>query len=82
VIDASKGPVLIARIRAVESHQRSTALLYRANSVVLAGRFAVLDWTYVSCWGELEESILQSYVNSITPGYRHQLCRLMSISAR
>jgi len=71
VIDASKGPVMIGPNTRIESH----AAIYGpcfigANSVVLAGKISRCS-VGPTCrvGGELEESILQSYVNKYHAGF-------------
>jgi len=71
IIDASKGPVLIGPNTRIESH----AAIYGpcfigANSVVLAGKISHCS-VGPTCrvGGELEESILQSYVNKYHAGF-------------
>ncbi len=71
VIDASNGPVLIGPNTRIESH----AAIYGpcfigANSVVLAGKISQCS-VGPTCrvGGELEESILQSYVNKYHAGF-------------
>ncbi len=71
VIDATKGPVLVAANTRVESH----AAIYGpcfigANSLVLAGKISGSSIGPTSrVGGEVEESIFQSYVNKYHAGF-------------
>ena len=71
VIDASKGPVLMAANSRIESH----AAIYGpcfvgANSIVLAGKISGSSIGPTSrVGGEVEESIFQSYVNKYHAGF-------------
>ena len=71
VIDASKGPVLIGPNTRVESHAAIYGPCYiGANSVVLAGKISQCSiGPTCRVGGELEESILQSYVNKYHAGF-------------
>jgi UDP-N-acetylglucosamine diphosphorylase/glucosamine-1-phosphate N-acetyltransferase len=71
MIDASKGPVLIGPNTRVESHAAVYGPCYvGANSVVLAGKISQCSiGPTCRVGGELEESILQSYVNKYHAGF-------------
>ncbi|PWB76468.1 hypothetical protein C3F09_00425, partial [candidate division GN15 bacterium] len=76
VIDASRGPVLIGPNTRIESHAAVHGPCFvGANSVVLAGKISQCS-VGPTCrvGGELEESILHSYVNKYHAGFIGHSC--------